>query len=367
MTRPEQSVRDGQPTPWDYLVFLARMNTTTHRQAVDHLYETYGETYVEQSVGNVLKKIRKWYGNKPLFQTGSERPTLTETGRLCHQHAERVKSLYEHIREERDNAKPLLPRLAHLPHHLHYVARLESWLRNKYGPEKMLETIPLRQQHRGDNEFKQHALLPLRHGEYQAVIGRRAPEDMDGLRSERLYWAQLQAKVKAGYAGDTMQLTELSKYPLMVAPRDLGSRLLLEQKVEQYGIGPLIIAEESYETSTHILRMRADHQAGVLNDRVVVVPSDVALVFKTDYEFGGTGAEHFKWVPIMHNAEQLQLEVCVTTLNQRSELLTEAVTQLQYICRKLPGLEGEQRGRGRGPARRPVPGPRQDSRRPAGN
>ncbi|WP_405719632.1 hypothetical protein OG607_05715 [Streptomyces sp. NBC_01537] len=332
-----EQIRDGAPGEWEYTVFFTRAKVGTHEEARRRLEEVHNEKLTSQAIGDVIQKLEGWYAAGPLFEGRGRTSRLTETGTLCLRHAETVLAVYEQVRSERSSTRSPVPVLAHLPHHLHYVARLESVMR-KDGAE--LETFPLRQRHRGDAAFVQHALVPLRHGVYQLVVGHPASSDFPDLQSDVLYSARLEAKVDQSYAGDFMPLTELPHYRLMAPPLELRSRKLLEQAVIDHGLGALQIAAESYETATHILRMRADRLAHGHDDRVVVVPSDVALVFKEGYEFGGTGGQYFKWVPIMHNHVPLTHDVCVTTLKQRTPFIRDVVTELKKVCAQLPGLAG---------------------------
>jgi hypothetical protein len=157
---------------------------------------------------------------------------------------------------------------------------------------------------------------------------------------------------------------------MLVPPKDMRSRRLLEKAIRQSGIpepqGHNRIAAETYETVTSIMRMRNEARRGARDTRVVVVPSDVALAYKPGKEFGGLNADKFKWVPIYHvdgrEAHPLTMEVCVTRKKQGKTAgpdMARIIEALQQAVRLLNengdvGLSGKFRSpdRGRAPQRR---------------
>jgi hypothetical protein len=190
---------------------------------------------------------------------------------------------------------------------------------------------------------------------YQLIIG---PEVQDQIfESIRLYAAQLEAMVPAGYPRSAMSLTELiQEHRMLVPPKDMRSRKLLEESIREWGIADprkhSRIAAETYETLTSVMRLRNETQRATRDSRVVVVPSDAALAYKPGKEFGGLNADKFKWVPIYHidqgDAHLLTMEVCVTRKREKTarphlgriiEALQEAVTQLDENA--VVGLSGE--------------------------
>lgn len=85
-------------------------------------------------------------------------------------------------------------------------------------------------------------------------------------------------------------------------------RKLLEERIAQWKIhDPYLhtrVAAETYETATSVLRIRNEAHRAARDSRVVVVPSDVALIYKPGKDFGGRTADKFKWVPIYHTDDR---------------------------------------------------------------
>jgi hypothetical protein len=82
----------------------------------------------------------------------------------------------------------------------------------------------------------------------------------------------------------------------------------LEERIAQWKIhDPYLhtrVAAETYETATSVLRIRNEAHRAARDSRVVVVPSDVALIYKPGKDFGGRTADKFKWVPIYHTDDR---------------------------------------------------------------
>ncbi|HEV7852977.1 MAG TPA: hypothetical protein VGP27_16725 [Mycobacterium sp.] len=104
-------------------------------------------------------------------------------------------------------------------------------------------------------------------------------------------------------------------------------RKLLEERIAQWKIhDPYLhtrVAAETYETATSVLRIRNEAHRAARDSRVVVVPSDVALIYKPGKDFGGRTADKFKWVPIYHTDDRgephlLTMEVCVTRKREKT-------------------------------------------------
>ena len=307
------------PTEWDCCVFIAVAETHGAQAAADRLATTYRREYRRQSVEKAVKRMEEWVG-APLFERHPDRRLyLTRRGSGFLQSARAIVTQYGLMRNESEQP---LPRLACLPHHTHFVARAEDRLINDppVGTEKVaIDYLP--QDHRGESEFQRHAVSLLRSNVYQIIIGPRM--DDAAFESTALYWTQLEVMVGLHHPQAEMSLTQLvGEYRMLVPPNDMRSRRLLETSIVEHHIpdpGQQVrVAGETYETATSVIRLRAESDRRADRDkRVVVVPSDVALSFKSGMEFGGRHADRFKWVPLYHEgadgtARLLQMEVCAT-------------------------------------------------------
>jgi DNA-binding transcriptional LysR family regulator len=328
-----------------FRVFLAVVETGSYARAGERLNLTGAR------VGQIIAHISRWYGGPVLHRDQSTRGRwrLTERGERLRGHARRIVDEYAEMRAAGPFPGPRLPRLACLPHHMLFVGRLESLLmeREPVGEEK-IEVAPLAQQHRADSAFEEHAVEPLLRGNYALIIGPPPARDfvhLAELRSERLYTARLEAMVHHTYPDEEITLAELVRRRLLVPPRGLRSRTLLDRWIERADLPDPVragrIAGESYETLTSVLRVLAEHHRPPEQRRVVVVPSDVALTFKHGIDLGVWGADRYRWVPIVHEGRELTHDVHLTTGRARQGVVYTAVDLLREICAQLaPALGG---------------------------
>jgi hypothetical protein len=327
------------PNEWECLVFIAVVETGGTQAAADRLRSLRAAgSYSRQGVERALKRISSWAGEELVFRGAFDRKLYpTERGLEILEAARTIVAQYRVMRLE--GPRRQVPRLACLPHHTHFVAAAENRLRTAEGDGLEVEYFGAHQ--RGEDDFLRRAVPLLQADTYQLVIG---PSVAHGeLVSEPLYHAQLEVMVHRDHPADAIALPELvTDYRMLVPPRDMRSRRLLEQSIVDDGLADpdpsRRIAGETYETAASILRLRNEARAGATN-RVVVVPSDVALVYKPGMEFGGLRADRFKWVPIYrrdaHGSRQpLRMEVCVTVAQVRRAALDRVIDALRA------GVEG---------------------------
>lgn len=346
------------PDEWDCKVFLAVAETRGHTRAAEllspdrpaHLRE---RPYARQLVGKTIKKIERWCG-EPLFEGARGDLRLTERGRRFELAARSIVAEYRLMRRDGGSGGGL-PRLACLPHHAQFVAPAQARLAERLGRETVVVEY-LEPRHRGESEFRQHAVPRLQQGLYRIVIG--PPVHEDGFSCVPLYEARMEAMVPAAhFPADAMSLTDLvQRHRLLLPPRDMRSRKLMEERIVAWGIDDFRKDErvlvETYDTSTSVMQLRHEAGGAHWDRRVVVVPSDVALAFKAGMEFGGRHAERFKWVPIFHEApdgaRQLlpqQVYVTVRSDARRGEpaahgSVTAILGAIREAVRDLPGLSG---------------------------
>jgi DNA-binding transcriptional LysR family regulator len=345
----------GGPDEWELRVFIAVAETMGASAAASRLQEL--RDYGRQSVEKVLNKLDAWAGEPLLRRQPDRKLYVTPRGRHFLEWARTIVAHYEAMRE--GTGAPRLPVLACMPYHTHFVSLAEDLLFGAPpdGQDKVLvEYLPENQ--RGESEFHGSAVSLLRNNAYQLVIGPRV-DDTKVFESTTLYHSQLEAMVGRDYPDDEISLRDLVRnHRMLVPPPDLRSRSLLESRIQQWQIedpGPKVrVAAETYETATSVMRIRNEHsRRGHADSRIIVVPSDVALVYKEGMEFGGLHAERFKWIPIYHRDSDgvdhlLRLEVCVTVRAERSDLhdiietLKEAVRMLNESS-EHGGLCGRQR------------------------
>jgi DNA-binding transcriptional LysR family regulator len=331
-------------------VFIAVAEQRTFAKAAKQLITVNGVPYSARSVSNVIEKIELWLGEPPFETVARQEKRTTERGEQFLHAARSVVAEYAWMRAAAPDYG--LPRLACLPHHTHFVARAEDLLLQKEpaGQEKIVVEY-LDPQHRGDRAFHDWAVPRLGRNIYQLIIG--PPVDNDAFRSRELYTAQLEAMITDTYPHDAISLTELiGEHRLFVPPTDLRARQLLEERIVEWKIPDprreSRIAGEAYETAHSVVRIRNEQHRNDRDSRVLVVPSDVALVYKVDWEFGGLNANKFKWVPIYHRDargrnHRLQYKVNVTTRRRGApdaRKLFDVIDALRDAVAKLP-LSGQ--------------------------
>ena len=365
------------PDEWQCRVFIAVAEAHGADAAAEEL-QAIRPGYGRQAVEKTMRRLEKLAGLTLLERHPDRRLYTTAKGQEFLEIARHVVAQYERMRD--DASTPTLPVLACLPYHTHFVSTAEDLL---YGDSQdgtdqvVVEYVP--ESERGEGGFQRHAVAFLRDNRYQLIIGPRI-EAQPLFESTTLYYWQLEAMVGIKFPGDEIALTDLVRnHRMLVPPRDMRSRALLEESIRTWGIDdPGVdarIAAETYETATSVMRIRAEHQRrGGTDSRVVVVPSDVALAYKKGMEFGGRHAERFKWVPIYHRdpagkEHLLRMEVCVTIREGRTELqpIVEALRAAVDLLNDVPDHDGLAGAPFRGQRPPLIPAQRAGSARTPGN
>ncbi len=335
--------RNGGLTDWDYAVFVVVAEAGNIFDAIDEIRKKYGQVITDRGVEYIVgKKIPKCTGHAVITkQRTAHGIQLTAEGEAFLSKARRRVAILE------TEAPSRLPVVAHLPHHRLFVADAIARVRSPEDGSPLLRAKKLGQEDRGTNMFHDRAVHPLMEGTYRIIVGPR-PENSPGLRSTSLYRAQLEAMVPAmEFDDDYISLADLvQRHRLLVPPPQLRSRSLLEDSIRTFGIADPAretrIDEESFDTATSVLTVLVDHEAtGEWDGRTVVVPSDVALVFKRGEHFGGRGSDVFKWVPVHHHGKLLRHGVYATTTAAQSTTVRQGVAALVEACKRMRGLEGE--------------------------
>ncbi|WP_433083501.1 LysR family transcriptional regulator [Dactylosporangium sp. CA-052675] len=332
MPTPEQSV----PSEKDLRLFLAIQETGSMVKAAKECGVS------DARASQIMKKIVGRYGGEVFRREGGQY-VLTELGARLHPQARRIVNAYRKMNPNL-TVDAGMPRIACLPHHIVFVGRLESRLidLDPVGQEK-IEVMPLRQRHRADANFEEHAIEPLLDGVYSIITGPPPSPDfsaIDELQFDKLYSPRLEAMVHESYPGESISLVDLVRRRLLLPPTTLRSRVLLDRTIAQAGLDDLKttgrIAGESYETLTHVLRVVvSDHHRPPDERRVVVVPSDVALKFKRAVQVGAWGPDRYKWLPIIHQGREITHDVYLTTTKGRSGMLYTAVKHLREVCEEM--------------------------------
>lgn len=331
MTRPEPL------TEWEYRVFIAFYESGSPDAAAARLAPLRG-TYSRQAVQRIIKKIENRAAER-LFDRNVDRAlSLTPAGQRALQDARQVVALYERI----TTAPPEVASwaLACSPHHTHFVALAEDRLRNAGDDTDKIQIVFLDQQDRGERQFLSSVVDRLIRGEYQLIIGPSVRNDT--LRSTPLYRARIEAMIDRDYPRDHLTLAELvADYEAFLQPGDIRARLMLEDAIVTSGVADpgtaVRVAMETYETATSVMRLLTERRGGGRRGRVVVIPSDVALAYKTGMEFGGRGADRFKWVPVHAGTSPLRLETCVTVRRDAFATLRPVIDALQAGVADLEG------------------------------
>src|SRR5262249_39031469 len=137
----------------------------------------------------------------------------------------------------------------------------------------------------------------------------------------------------------TMDLEDLiQNHRLLLAPPDMRSRAHMEEMIREWNIPDprhdVRVAAETYDTTTSIMAVRSEFAATGRISGIIVATSDAARAFKAGMEFGGSGAEDFKWIPIVHQRDGRDLylhhDVFVTIRSGSNEAI-----RLRPIIRTL--------------------------------
>jgi hypothetical protein len=326
-------------------VFSAVAKFKSKKRAVEYLAAEYGETIGTKGVESILKKIDSWLKEHTFEESHKGNLELTIRGKRFLRFADKIVASYQE--ERTPTARRILPKIVCLPHHVYLTSRLECDLREQHPTHEdqiLVEELPHGDD--GDDGFEDEALFPLTLGHHEIAIGGRTTAYEQELQSDLLYVARLEVLVPAGYPGDRMALAELvSGYRALLPPEGAQVRKLLEEWITRARIDApgkdSRVAAETRETAMSVHRAADDHQRfGDKSRRVVVAPSDVALLYQSGARFGGTVVDASRWVPLHHEQQSLELDVCVTTTNPRPNHLRPIVDRLRAICAADPRLTG---------------------------
>jgi hypothetical protein len=220
------------------------------------------------------------------------------------------------------------PRLACHPHHACFVVRARATMRGAAepgaGPPFQVDYLSPRD--RAESAFYQRAVERLISASYDVIIGPPVLGD-SRFTSTLLYSARLEAMLAADGAPAVIPLADLIRgHRLLLPPRDMRSRRLLERRIREWNIEDpyhdMRVAAETYDLATSVMRMRYEHLDDGGPRHVVVATSDTALAFKAGMEFGGPSADRFTWVPIVHrtpDGRERQLTQPVSATMRKSD------------------------------------------------
>ncbi|WP_018505446.1 LysR family transcriptional regulator [Parafrankia discariae] len=225
-------------------------------------------------------------------------------------------------------------------------------------------TNVLGEQDRSMVVFEENVIGSLLHGATDLVIGPppRRVGDPPALDRHRLYTSRLEAMIDSAEAGagDGIELRDLVRRRLLVPPLPARSRQMLEREIAEHiaddpGIATRV-AHEAYGTKVLVAFGQDGHGT-------VVVPSDIALPFKSGSAFAGTRAGSFRWVPVRRDGVDLTQDVYATTRVDPGERALRVVRELRTVVRET-GLDAAAEPEPREHAGSPAPA-RRDTARPA--
>jgi DNA-binding transcriptional LysR family regulator len=341
---------DVAPNEWECRIFIAVAEHRNVSAAAKHLAGQIDGPYGSRSVSKVIRKIEDWCRDR-LFEGAYANKQLTPKGEEFLERARAVVAEYQLMRSGAPVAGE--PALACFPHHVHLVSRAHLLHRTAAGGPAFTVDY-LHQRHRRDQAFHDHVVQRLKRDSYRLIIGPPVADDPSVL-SRELYQARLEAMMPAAYPDPGIWITDLIRdHDLIVPTEEFRCRRLLEERIIEWNIPDprrrtRIVAEDD-DVTTSILRLRNSTDG---DGPVVVVPSDVALVFRSGWEFGGRGADRFRWVPVRHQVgarvEELRAPVYVTTKRPANRLFG-IVQALKAAVAELPELSGRDRSRPAGRA-----------------
>lgn len=252
-------------------------------------------------------------------------------------------------------------RITFLPQHAHLVSAVMRRLRVTVADERLgrdaggrdgrsddhieCTTNVLGEQDRSMVVFEENVIGSLLHGATDLVIGPppRRVGDPPALDRHRLYTSRLEAMIDSAEveaeaeneAEHGIELRDLVRRRLLVPPLPARSRQMLEREIAEHiaddpGIAARV-AHEAYGTKVLVAFGQDGHGT-------VVVPSDIALPFKSGSSFAGTRAGSFRWVPVRRDGVDLTQEVYATTRVDPGERALRVVRELRAVVRET-GLD----------------------------
>jgi hypothetical protein len=224
--------------------------------------------------------------------------------------------------------------VAYLPQHSDFVTEAQNLVVERNSSRKV-KLKNLGEEGRSIGGFEERAVAELRRHIFSLTVGLR-PHNAKGLNVESLYWARLEAMVPTSEGLDRIELEDLIKRDLCVAPIDTRSRKNLEDKITALKIddpdpdGRILL--ETVGTKgliIHAVRTR------IAKHPTVVIPSDVAHPFRPGQPMAGPWSEKWTWIPVLARGDEIQHEVFVSTVEDQSPATQEMVAALFEAVRDM--------------------------------
>ncbi|MDG4820404.1 LysR family transcriptional regulator [Asanoa sp. WMMD1127] len=323
-----------KPTYWEFRVFIAVAENRTYDAAARQLTEAR-DTYSRQSVGRAIRKVQSWVNQTLLQRKANGSYSLTAAGEEFLVAARQVVALYERIGSS--TVQPTVWTLACAPHHTQFVTLAADWLRERNGGDDKIQVEYLERTDRGEHQFQGEPVDRLLRKELRLIIGPSVANP--ALRSIELYQAQLEVMIDRRYRAAELQLADLvTRYEALLQPQDIRARRMLEEAIRRSEVvdpGSVRIAMETTEAGASVMRLRTERPRRGGRDRVMVLPSDVAQPFKDGMEFGGSGADRFRWVPVHDATGALRLPTYVTIRKDDANVLRPVIEALRFGVARL--------------------------------
>lgn len=232
--------------------------------------------------------------------------------------------------------------LAFLPHHTQLVTKVMVALRDR----NIVVPRTLDELDRAGGRFEDRVLDNVRRRVSDLVIGpppekRATDRRRRSLQTNLLYTARLEAMVPVERVGDgRLELHRLAEHDLLLPPPGFRSRDVLDNSFVEAGLADrglrLRVVMPSQVTSV-LVKMGWDGLG------TVVLPSDIALPFKSGSYSAGRDADRFAWVPLVTDSgTHLTHGVYVTTRSNREAEpgVQDIVDAIDAAVQATPGLEG---------------------------
>lgn len=227
-------------------------------------------------------------------------------------------------------------RVRYLPQHGFFMAAVEAQL----GHQMNLHPKTLGEEDRAVVRFREEVLAAVAAGTVDLAIGLppdRKMKEEGGLRLTYLYSSRQEAMVpRTEDAPDRITLVDLvEKGDLLLPPPHTRSRETLEARyrVDSPNGGELVrqVKREAYGTKVLI-------EYGMNGLGTVVVPSDIAHVFKHGNDYGGPPTARFQWIPVVDANGDLIHQPVYATMRRDRDGRTENVLRILEAVRRQVAL-----------------------------
>lgn len=294
MTNTKQLVAEVSPKRLQMFESLAA--TGSFKQAAQELFRA------EVSLRQNIQALERAVGGALTTRNDEDPPgfhRLTPLGEQVRVYGSQVLLRCEALTRLGEQRRPAV---AFLPHHAPLMAEV---CREVENPHELMEMQVLGESERSEAAFKNRVLSRLSAGAIAVAVGH--PTKDRNLVSSRLYTVDYEAMVPRHRAVEAMSLEELvDSGPLVLAPPATRSRSLLEERLAEEGLTPNV-ALEAFQTKVLVLM-------GWAGLGTVVLPSDLARLYKEGQSFGGEVATQFTWVKVVdRKGKRLTHDVNVTT------------------------------------------------------